>query len=205
MDNWLSVKQDLEAKGYVEETKDMSILAANVIGFFIALLIMGLAIKVFEWFTVDLFKNINFPREGLAWVYIVLFVLTIIIFAIVHELVHGATWARYCKEGTKSIEYGFIKKFLSPYCHCNEVLEVKQYRRGVIMPFLVVGLLPYIISIATGSVFLMFVSICMMAGSAGDLLILFLLAPEKKGTLVYDHPTNCGSIVYRKAESTKQQ
>jgi hypothetical protein len=68
--------------------------------------------------------------------FIVLIALTIGI--ILHEL-HGITWAKYTKDGFKSIRFGVLWKFLTPYCHCKEPL-VKHYIIGGIMPAIVLGL-----------------------------------------------------------------
>ena len=36
---------------------------------------------------------------------------------VVHELIHGLTWACYAKSGWKSISFGVMWKLLTPYCH----------------------------------------------------------------------------------------
>jgi hypothetical protein len=33
---------------------------------------------------------------------------------ILHELIHGITWAKYTKDGFKSIRFGVLWKFLTP-------------------------------------------------------------------------------------------
>ena len=43
-----------------------------------------------------------------------------IIGIVVHELIHGLTWACFAKNGWKSISFGVWWKVLTPYCHCNE-------------------------------------------------------------------------------------
>jgi hypothetical protein len=43
--------------------------------------------------------------------FIVLIALTIGI--ILHELIHGITWAKYTKDGFKSIRFGVLWKFLT--------------------------------------------------------------------------------------------
>ena len=44
----------------------------------------------------------------------------------VHELIHGATWACFAKNGWKSISFGIMWKLLTPYCHCNEPMHNPQ-------------------------------------------------------------------------------
>ncbi len=47
-----------------------------------------------------------------------------------HELLHGLGWSRYAKNGWKSIKFGVNWKFFTPYCHCNEPLQLNHYRIG---------------------------------------------------------------------------
>ena len=44
----------------------------------------------------------------------------VIVGIVVHELIHGITWACYAKSGWKSISFGVMWKLLTPYCHCDE-------------------------------------------------------------------------------------
>ena len=52
----------------------------------------------------------------------------------VHELIHGATWACFAKNGWKSIRFGIMWKLLTPYCHCNEPMHIPGYMCGAMMP-----------------------------------------------------------------------
>ena len=46
----------------------------------------------------------------------------VIVGIVVHELIHGLTWACYAKSGWKSISFGVMWKLLTPYCHCDQVI-----------------------------------------------------------------------------------
>ncbi|HCW07588.1 MAG TPA: DUF3267 domain-containing protein, partial [Cytophagales bacterium] len=70
---------------------------------------------------------------------------------VVHELLHGITWSLFARRGFKSIRFGVVWKYLSPYCHCNEALTVKQYIIGAIMPGVVLGILPLLLALVTGN------------------------------------------------------
>ena len=73
--------------------------------------------------------------------------------AVVHELLHGLTWAIFCKNGLKSIKYGVHWQMLTPYCHCKEILPVRAYILGGIMPGLVMGTLPTIVGLMLGNIY----------------------------------------------------
>ena len=126
---------------------------------------------------------------------IIMFLLTIGI--ILHELIHGITWAKFTKNGFKSIRFGVLWKFLTPYCHCKEPLLIKHYIIGAIMPAIILGLLPAIISLITGNVILLIFGIFFTMAAFGDFMIVFLLIKENKNSLVQDHPSEVGCYIYK--------
>lgn len=115
--------------------------------------------------------------------------------AVVHELLHGLTWAIFCKNGLQSIRYGVYWKMLTPYCHCKEVLPLKHYIIGGMMPGLVMGLLPALAGIAMGHFLLFLFGLFFSMAAAGDLLILWMLRHRHASDLVQDHPDKIGCFV----------
>lgn len=85
----------------------------------------------------------------------VLFLCIVLFGVIVHELIHGITWAIFAKDGFKSIKFGVLWKMITPYCHCKEVLTVRQYSIGGIMPAIILGIIPAIIGIAIGNLWIL--------------------------------------------------
>lgn len=126
----------------------------------------------------------------------ILLVMTIGIIA--HELIHGITWARYTKNGFKSITFGVLWKMLTPYCHCSEPLKVKHYITGAIMPAIILGFLPFVYSLFTGNVLWLFFGIFFTMSAVGDLMIVNLVRKEDMNSLVLDHPSEVGCYVFRK-------
>ncbi|MBK7098987.1 MAG: DUF3267 domain-containing protein [Sphingobacteriales bacterium] len=117
---------------------------------------------------------------------------------VVHELVHGITWALYAKKGFRSIKFGVLWKYITPYCHCKEPLQIRHYLIGAITPFILVGLLPAVYAIITGSINWLLFGIFYTVGAVGDFLIIKLLLPEKRNDYALDHPSEAGCYVYRK-------
>ncbi|MBD1396977.1 DUF3267 domain-containing protein [Pontibacter sp. JH31] len=115
--------------------------------------------------------------------------------AVVHELLHGLTWAAFCENGLKSIQYGVYWKVLTPYCHCKEVLPLKHYAIGGMMPGLVMGFLPALAGIATGHFLLFLFGLFFSMAAAGDLLILWMLRHQHSTDLIQDHPDKIGYFV----------
>jgi hypothetical protein len=120
--------------------------------------------------------------------------------AIVHELLHGVTWALFAKDGFKSIKFGVMWKILSPYCHCKEPLKFRHFIAGALMPTMLLGILPTLIAIYIGNLILLVFGIMFIAAGGGDLLMIYSLRNEKPSSLIQDHPTEIGCIVYRLVE-----
>ena len=115
---------------------------------------------------------------------------------ILHELIHGITWAKYSRHGMKSIKFGILKPSMIPYCHCKEILKANHYRIGVVMPAIITGFFPAILAIIIGSPLLFIFGILFIIGASGDFMILWMLRKEKN-VMVSDHPSKIGYIVYK--------
>lgn len=119
---------------------------------------------------------------------------------LLHELIHGITWAKFAKEGFKSIKFGILWKMLTPYCHCKEALKVRHYIIGAITPAIIMGIVPSIIAIMIGSFELLIFGMFFTMAAGGDFLIINLIRKENNSDLVQDHPSEAGCYIYRKIE-----
>lgn len=112
---------------------------------------------------------------------------------IAHELMHGASFILIGRQPREQVTLlGIQKDTLTPYSHCGAPLEVSAYRWAVAMPGLLLGLLPSIAGIATGSIWVMLFGALFTFAASGDALILWLSRKVEKGKLVEDHPTRVG-------------
>ncbi len=114
---------------------------------------------------------------------------------VVHELIHGLTWACYAKSGWKSISFGMMWKLLTPYCHCNEPMRIPGYMMGAMMPCIVLGVIPAMVALCIGSLPLMAWGIFFIAAAAGDIWMTWLLTKENPKSLVLDHPSEAGFYI----------
>ena len=183
--------------GYEKVLKIIDIVKANNIGLKLlipTILIYGLPFYLI-WKDSISFKDMFSADSG--WVFLKW--LTIFLAGIVaHELVHGITWALFAKKGFRSIKFGVLWKYITPYCHCKEPLQIRHYLIGAITPFIFVGLLPAVYAIITGSINWLLFGIFYTVGAVGDFLIIKLLLPEKRNDYALDHPSEAGCYVYRK-------
>jgi hypothetical protein len=119
---------------------------------------------------------------------------------VAHELIHGIFWAIFAKSGFRSIKFGILKQYLTPYCHCKEPLKVKHYITGAIMPAVFLGFIPLTLSLIYGSLGWLFFGIFFTAAAGGDFLMIKLLNKEPKNAWVQDHSSEPGYYIYRKKE-----
>ena len=124
------------------------------------------------------------------------FFLILLIGTIIHELIHGATAAWYVGMGWKNIRFGVQWQSLTPYCHSKMPMTAKNYRYVVMSPLIILGLLPYLASLLTGSGWLLTVGVIFTVAAAGDVMIFWLMRKIAPNEMVQDHPTKVGLLLH---------
>jgi uncharacterized membrane protein YfhO len=122
----------------------------------------------------------NFPIN--RW----LFLPILIICTFIHELIHGMFAAIFSPNGFENIKFGFSLRSFIAYCSINEDMQVKHYKTVAIMPFIILGILPVIISFFYGWKILLNVGIILSVGSIGDLIMFYWLCKENNNYWVKD-------------------
>jgi hypothetical protein len=143
------------------------------------------------------FKSFSFSNLHLISVFqnALYFILFFIGGIVLHELLHGAVWALFAKNKWKSISFGIKWEYFTPYCHCNEALKTKHFILGAIMPCIVMGLAPVIISYFNGSFKWWFFGFFFTSAAGGDLLAIWMLRKVGKNKYILDHPSELGFYV----------
>lgn len=186
----------LSQEGYKKTDLTIGIVKANLFVFLLAIPVIAIGVLLFAW------RNpisLLMPTSQGSLLFIVLFVVLIV----VHELIHGLTWSVYAEHHFKDIEFGFMKELLTPYCTCTTPLPKKHYILGALMPCIVLGIIPTAIGILIGSSLLFWIGIVMILSAGGDIMIVWKVMKfkgqdESKEILIYDHPTQAGSVIFEK-------
>ena len=192
--------QDLE--NYKREKLTIDIEWTNKFGFLIMIpitLLFGLPYYLIWKPSLDLKVLLGDIEPQGVWLGFALTFAMLILGIVLHELIHGITWAIFAKRGFKSIRFGVIWKMLTPYCHCKEPLNVRQYILGAITPAIILGVIPAIVAILTGNLGMLAFGIFFTMAAAGDFLVVNLIRKENKDDLVQDHPSEAGCYIYRKS------
>ncbi|MBF8962560.1 DUF3267 domain-containing protein [Pontibacter sp. FD36] len=196
----------VDKEKYKTTELSMTVAEANVraLVFIVPILVIYVGAYLLIWpeqFSSHNLRQLVQTNRDLLMISPMLMLLVFIVGAVVHELLHGLTWAVFCKNGLKSIKYGVYWKMLTPYCHCKEVLPLRQYAIGGMMPGLVMGLLPALAGIAMGHFLLFLFGLFFSMAAAGDLLILWMLRHQHSSDLVQDHPDKIGCYVLSSRKS----
>ncbi|MFA6702542.1 MAG: DUF3267 domain-containing protein [Dysgonamonadaceae bacterium] len=187
-------------KDYEKITKVIDLEDANKFGFRI---MWPLFLGLFVPYLIIYWKDIiyNFTEDWSFSRYMIdtlIIIIACFIGIILHEFIHAITWMIAAKKSWRTIKFGIIWKTISPYCHCAEPMKIKHYRLGAIMPAILLGVIPLIISYQIGNFIWFFFGFLFILGAIGDFLIIQILCDEKPNDYALDHPTEAGCYVYRK-------
>ena len=153
----------------------------------------GIPIVVFQF---TLYSGLHNGQNMETTGSFIIFLAIVLAGVVVHELIHGLTWMAFGRKAFSTIKFGFQWKTFTPYAHLSEPIEVNAYRIGTMMPGIILGIIPYILSLKLGNTNLLWFSMIHLTAAGGDWLILWLLRKVKRGTLVEDHPTQAGCYIY---------
>ena len=193
LDHFNAVSDELVAQGYRRTDLRINMVTANVVSIVGAVALLALCIAAFIFIH---------PEVDLASGYsLVVLLVAFVVLIVVHELIHGFTWSRFTPNGFKDVEFGVMWNALAPYCACNAPLKKGPYILGSMMPLITLGIIPLIVAFCIGSAPLLYIGALMVVGATGDILIVLKLLGHKSAAtdvLLYDHPTEGGSVIFER-------
>ncbi len=194
LEEFEAMASDLESEGYKRTTLTISISRANIVSilFLIPLFIVGALL--YYLFNGHLYWVNTFTGS-------LLFIAALVVMIVLHELIHGVTWAIYAEHHFHDIAFGIMKKFLTPYCTCKTPLPKIPYVLGALMPLLLLGIVPFVIAIFMDQFIVMIVGIVMITAATGDILIVHKVLGHKSDAeeIIYvDHPTEAGGVIFER-------
>ena len=175
-----------EMEGYETELRTIGMLKANIMALVVLGLfcLLGLAGMYAIWGGFSLGN----PWNGM------LFIIGFWVGVAVHELIHGFTWMWVTHSSFRHLRFGLLRGGV--YCHIDVPMNKRKYVVGAFMPLLLLGIVPFLLSFATNSLWLMLFGACFIGCAMGDVLIVWAIRKESPDTLVYDHPSEPGCVVY---------
>lgn len=193
-DAFEKVRANMEQNGFQTKELTLGVVQANIA----ALFIMLPFVLFFTW----IYYTVNPLTESSQSLRLdFVFLAVLIVLVVLHEAIHGLTWGFFAKNHLKSIDFGVIWKMLTPYCTCNEALTKWQYILGGAMPTIILGFGLSLIATALCSRFLFVLAFIMIFAGGGDFCIILkilLYRPKGKEVVYYDHPYECGLVIFEK-------
>ncbi len=190
------VCEEMERQGYRKTDLTIGVVKANLLA-----LIVMLPFAVLSGAVVLSRVSFLSMAESMSPFDFLLYLLVMLLLTAVHEGIHALTWAMFGKDYWKSIRFGVIWKALTPYCTCLRPAKRGQYILGAAMPTLVLGIGLTAAAALTGVYWVFILAIAMIFGGGGDFaIILKMLLHRQRGkeAVYYDHPYECGVVVFEK-------
>ncbi len=190
------VCEEMERQGYRKIDLTIGVVKANLLA-----LIVMLPFAVLSGAVVLSRVSFLSMAESMSPFDFLLYLLVMLLLTAVHEGIHALTWAMFGKDYWKSIRFGVIWKALTPYCTCLRPAKRGQYILGAAMPTLVLGIGLTAAAARMGIFWVFILALAMIFGGGGDFaIILKMLLHRQRGkeAVYYDHPYECGVVVFEK-------
>ena len=186
------LSSEMRQKGYKMKNVVINTQKAKYLAFLVMFPFMAL--------TFWLYRHVNgFNLDGISWGDAVALPLLSLCLIIVHELIHGITWAIFVKNHFHAIDFGIVWSTLTPYCACFEPLKKWQYLLGTAMPTLVLGGGGAVAAVMTNQLLLFFAAECMFFSGGGDFqIILRTILSDKRESVYCSHPYECSLVAFEK-------
>ena len=185
------MKRKLHEKGYKEKDVTISSGKAMILGVLYALpfvVILGLLYRFL------LIEMAHLSEVGGLSFYI-MFIVIIAVSVVIHELLHGIGWAIASSKGWDVVRFNI--NAMMPSCACKVALKKKQYLIGVLTPFVVLGLSSILfVFIYPGTISLLTMMVNFIA--AGADLVIAINVLKEHNSLIVDHQTEAGYIIFYK-------
>ncbi|MBR2999874.1 MAG: DUF3267 domain-containing protein [Oscillospiraceae bacterium] len=186
------VTEEMAARGYTRNDRTIDLGKANLILGIVSIPVFLIGVMLF-------FFASDSPDFDMGLRNSLILLVSIVVLTVVHELIHGATWSIFSENHWKDIDFGFIVRTMNPYCTCCQPLEKGQYILGALMPLVLLGIIPTVIAYITSSFVLLLIGLTMILSAGGDIMLVLKLLSfqtDAKESMIYDHPTEAGCIVF---------
>ena len=186
------VTEEMAVRGYTRNDRIIDLGKANLILGIVSIPVFLIGVMLFFFVS-------DSPDFDMGLRNSLIFLVSIVGLTVVHELIHGATWSIFSENHWKDIDFGFIVRTMNPYCTCCQPLEKGQYILGALMPLILLGIIPTVIAYITSSFVLLLIGLTMILSAGGDIMLVLKLLSfqtDAKESMIYDHPTEAGCIVF---------
>lgn len=103
-------------------------------------------------------------------IWYVIFFVVMILWMVLHEIIH---YIAYLVKGAKreNVVFGVALEKGVFYCKCKEYINKECIMTSLVSPFLIIGVITYVLGFFFSSIWLILLSIINISGAAGDLMM----------------------------------
>lgn len=191
-DEFEEMKVQLREKGYQEKDVTISSGKAMALGVLYALPFVMISGFTYRFWLIGRahLSEVSGPS------FYIMFLMIIVISTIIHEFLHGIGWA--VSSGSRNV-FRININAMMPSCACKTALRRKQYLIGVLTPFIVLGIGSVLfILIYPGTVSILTMLVNFVAAGADLMIAVNVLKEREQDSLIVDHPTKAGYIIFYK-------
>jgi hypothetical protein len=156
---------------------EYNLVTINILSVFILFVCILINIMVEKFFDISFFETIGLgfldtasnseiPRKLISF-WIVAFIVVLFWF-ILHEIIHAISY-RIMGAKKENISFGVVLEKGIFYCKCNDYVSKSCILISVLAPFIMIGIITYIIGAIFNLRWLVYLSLINIMGAAGDL------------------------------------
>lgn len=182
-------RTSLRENGYTERDCTFGMGQANLAMFFTILPVSAILIVLYIWLVRSV--KISFAE----WIVLAV---GIIVSVPVHEFLHAIAWGMV-NGGFCNVRLGFDCKTFTPYCACTAPMSRAKYLFGVLLPYIVLGIIPAVVCLVFAKLWLLLFSLCNIFMAGGDTAVAyFVVRRAGRGAILLDHPERTGFFAFTK-------
>jgi Putative zincin peptidase len=114
---------------------------------------------------------------------------------LMHESLHALGFLWFGGVPRARVRLGFQRRTLTPFAACSAPVAAGAYRKAALLPAVVLGGLPAIVGVITGSAGLALWGWAMLALAGGDVAAVWAIRRVPSTSMVLDHPSRVGCQV----------
>lgn len=158
---------------------EYNFLTIQIFCLVLTVLFVALTVGIYKVFNFDFMPSMEVVMESLLGGKFVLFMIVMMIWLLLHEVIHGVSYVFY-GANYKNIKYGVVLEKGILYCKCGEYIDKKNILWSVINPFIYIGVVTLLLGFAFESIWLIALSLINISGACADILMfLFFIRRDK--------------------------
>jgi len=185
---------------YIAKEKFEAVKKINVFSFalLLPLYIIGMSVYLLQRDYANIFATFLKPTFLLE---IIILAVGIFVILGVSLIAKAITLSIFAESGFESMKFKIVKELQKPYCCLTEPIKVRQYQIALAVYILIMGIMPYIISLIIGDFIFVLASFVCAYFAGADILMLAALSGEKSSSYIVDFD---GLMLYRIYEECKK-